>query len=163
MEQKQCCCGGKDEKLEKLKEIIGKHKSRQGALIPILHEAQELYGYLPLEVQKTISEGLNVPLSEIYGVATFYTRFSLQPKGKNTIQVCLGTSCYVKGSEKVLERVKNRLGINEGETTEDGLFSLDTTRCIGACGLAPVMMINEDVYGKVTPDMIDGILAKYKE
>lgn len=162
MEQKQCCCGGKDERLEKLKEIIGKHKSRQGALIPILHEAQELYGYLPLEVQKVVSEELNISMAEIYGVVTFYTRFSLEPKGKYNIQVCLGTACYVKGSDKVLEKIKEKLGIEVGKSTKDGKFSLESTRCVGACGLAPVMMVNEDVYGKVTPDMLDDILNKYE-
>jgi NADP-reducing hydrogenase subunit HndA len=164
MSENKCCCGCKDvkdDRKEKLDEIIKKYKTKKGGLIPTLHEAQELYGYLPSEVLKDISEGLNVPLAEIYGVATFYSRFSLEPKGKYKIQVCLGTACYVKGSDKVLEKLKETLGIEVGKCTEDGKFSLDATRCIGACGLAPVMVVNEDVYGKVTPDMVDGILKKY--
>lgn len=157
----KCCCGQKDEKQEKLLKIIEEHKDQKGALIPILHEVQELYGYLPMEAQKTVSEKMNIPMSEIYGVATFYSRFSLEPKGENKIQVCLGTACYVKGSDKILDKVKEILGIEVGKCTPDNKFSLDATRCIGACGLAPVMVINEDVYGKVTPDMVKGILEKY--
>lgn len=149
------------EKFDKLDEVIEKNKGVEGALIPILHEAQDIFGYLPMDVQKYISEKTNIPLAEIYGVVTFYSRFSLKPKGQNRISVCLGTACYVKGAAKVLERIKEKLGIEVGESTKDGKFSLDEARCIGACGLAPVMMINEDVYGKLTPDQIDGILEKY--
>jgi NADP-reducing hydrogenase subunit HndA len=158
-----CCCGGTDARDQKLQEIIEKYKTSRGALIPVLHEAQELYGYLPMEVQKKISEGLNLPLSEIYGVVTFYTQFSLKPKGKYKISVCMGTACYVKGSGQILDKLKEKLGINVGDCTEDGKFSLDACRCIGACGLAPVITVNEDVYGRLVADEIEGIIEKYKE
>jgi len=162
-EQGCCCCGGVDEREKKLQEIIEKYKNTRGALIPVLHEAQEVYGYLPLSVQKKIAEGLNVSLEEIYGIVTFYTQFSLNPKGKYQIQVCLGTACYVKGANQILEKLQEKLGIQVGECTEDGLFSLDGCRCIGACGLAPVITINEDVYGRLVPDQIEGILDKYRK
>lgn len=158
-----CCCGGVDQMEQKLQEIINKHKDTRGALIPVLHEAQELYGYLPIEVQKIISEGLNISLAEIYGVVTFYTQFSLKPKGKYKISVCMGTACYVKGSGLILDKLKEKLGIHVGDCTEDMKFSLDACRCIGACGLAPVIMINDDVYGRLTADEIEGILEKYKD
>ncbi|MCX7748719.1 MAG: NADH-quinone oxidoreductase subunit NuoE [Clostridia bacterium] len=158
-----CCCCGVDENAQKLQEVIAKYKDTKGALIPVLHEAQEIYGYLPMSVQKTISEGLNVPLSEVYGVVTFYTQFSLNPKGKYKIQVCMGTACYVKGAGQILDKFKEKLGINVGDCTEDGNFSLEACRCIGACGLAPVIMINDDVYGRLTPDEIEGIIEKYKK
>lgn len=157
------CCTIAEEKLQKLQEIISKYKHTRGALIPVLHEAQELFGYLPVTVQKAVSEGLNIPLTEIYGVVTFYTQFSLEPKGRFKIQVCLGTACYVKGAGAILDKFKEKLGINVGDCTEDGKFSLDACRCIGACGLAPVVMINEDVYGRLTPDDVEGIIEKYKE
>ncbi len=165
MSENNCCCcgGGVDSRDQELQEIISKYKDTRGALIPVLHEAQELYGYLPIEVQKKISEGLNVPLSEIYGVVTFYTQFSLNPKGKYKVSVCMGTACYVKGSGQILDKFKEKLGLEVGQCTEDGLFSLDACRCIGACGLAPVITINDDVYGRLVPDDIDGILKKYKE
>lgn len=158
-----CCCNCVDEKERKLQEIIAKYKDSKGALIPVLHEAQEVYGYLPINVQKKISEGLNVPLAEIYGVVTFYTQFSLKPKGKFQISACMGTACYVKGSNLVLEKLQEKLGIHVGDCTEDGKFSLNACRCIGACGLAPVIMINDDVYGRLTPDDIEKILDKYKD
>jgi NADP-reducing hydrogenase subunit HndA len=158
-----CCCDCVDEKSQKLQEIIEKYRETKGALIPVLHEAQEVYGYLPMNVQKQISAGLNVPLAEIYGVVTFYTQFSLEPKGKFRISMCMGTACYVKGASQIMDKLKEKLGIHIGERTEDGRFSLDACRCIGACGLAPVMMINDDVYGRLTPDEIEGILEKYRE
>jgi NADP-reducing hydrogenase subunit HndA len=163
MTECKCCCSTVDERDQKLQEIIGKYKTTRGALIPVLHEAQELYGYLQIDVQKKISEGLNIPLTEIYGVVTFYTQFSLKPKGKYKIQVCMGTACYVKGSGAILDKLKEKLGVHVGDCTEDGKFSLDACRCIGACGLAPVMMINDDVYGRLVPDDIEGIIEKYKE
>jgi len=159
----KCCCGIVDEREQKLQEIIEKHKGQRGALIPILHEAQELYGYLPLNVQKKISESLGVPLSEVYGVITFYTRFSLKPKGKYNIQVCMGTACYVKGANLILEKLQEKLGIHVGDCTEDMLFSLEACRCIGACGLAPVIMINGEVYGRLKPEDVDGIIEKYRK
>ncbi len=146
---------------EKLQEVIAKYKGTEGALIPVLHEAQEIYGYLPYEVQKKISEGLDIPMAEIYGVVTFYTQFSIYPKGQFNVAVCLGTACYVKGSGDIIDKIKERLGIEVGQCTDDGRFSLEATRCIGACGLAPVLTVNDDVYGKLTVDDVDDILSKY--
>jgi len=163
MDGGKCCCGCVDETEIKLQEIIKKYKDTKGGLIPVLHEVQDIYGYLPLSAQKKISEGLGIPLTEIYGVITFYTQFSLQPKGKYNIQVCLGTACYVKGANLILDKLQEKLGINVGECTEDKLFYLEACRCIGACGLAPVITINEDVYGRLKPDQIEGILEKYKK
>ena len=148
---------------KKLQEIITKHKDTRGSLIQVLHEAQDLYGYLPMEVQLKIAEGLNVPLAEVYGVVSFYTQFTTNPKGKYRISVCMGTACYVKGSQEILDKFREKLGINTGECTEDGKFSLDACRCIGACGLAPVVTVNDDVYGKLTADMVDDILKKYED
>ncbi len=153
---------GTPEQEAQLKAVIEAHKDQKGAAIPVLHEAQNIYGYLPLEVQKMISEGLNVPLAEIYGIVTFYAQFSLNPKGKYQIGVCLGTACYVKGSGDILEEVKKYLNIEVGECTPDGKFSLDATRCIGACGLAPVVTINDDVYGRLGKGEIVEILKKYE-
>lgn len=153
---------GTKEQEAKLMEVIENHKNEHGAVIPVLHEAQDIYGYLPIEVQKIISEGLNVPLAEIYGIVTFYTQFSLNPKGEYQIGVCLGTACYVKGSGDILEKIKSKLGIDVGECTPDGRFSLDATRCIGACGLAPVFTVNDEVYGRLTVDDVDEIIAKYQ-
>lgn len=144
-----------------LKEVIAKHHDQPGGLMPILQEAQGIYGYLPIEVQTMIADGLGISLSEVYGVATFYSQFSLTPKGEHKISVCLGTACYVKGSDKILEAVEKKLGIKSGECTPDGLFSIESCRCVGACGLAPVMMVDEDVYGKVTPDQVGSILDSY--
>ncbi|MBQ3919162.1 MAG: NADH-quinone oxidoreductase subunit NuoE [Oscillospiraceae bacterium] len=144
-----------------LKEVIEEHKTQEGGLMPILQKAQDIYGYLPIEVQTMIAEGLGISLSEVYGVVTFYSQFSLTPKGEHQISVCLGTACYVKGSDKVLEAVEKRLGIKSGECTPDGLFSIDSCRCVGACGLAPVMLVDDDVYGKVTPDQVDSIIDSY--
>ena len=153
---------GTEEQKKHLMEVIENHKNEQGAVIPVLHEAQDIYGYLPIEVQKMISEGLNVPLAEIYGIVTFYTQFSLNPKGQYQIGVCIGTACYVKGSGDILDRIKEILGIDVGECTPDGRFSLDATRCIGACGLAPVFTVNDEVYGRLPVDDVDDIIAKYR-
>lgn len=147
---------------QELREYIMNEKDKPGALMPVLQKAQEIYGYLPIEVQTIIADMLGVSLSEVYGVATFYAQFSLYPKGEHRISVCLGTACYVKGADKILEALEKRLEIKVGECTRDGLFSLDACRCVGACGLAPVMMIDEDVYGRITPDDIEGILQKYE-
>lgn len=147
---------------EQLVSVIAEYKEQAGALIPVLHKAQEIYGYLPIEVQTMIADGLNVPLAEVYGVVTFYTQFSLNPKGEYKIGVCLGTACYVKGSGDILEKIKEIIGIDVDGCTSDGKFSLEATRCIGACGLAPVFTVNEDVYGRITPDDVAGILAKYQ-
>ncbi|MBO4416138.1 MAG: NADH-quinone oxidoreductase subunit NuoE [Lachnospiraceae bacterium] len=150
------------EQKAKLMDVIAKLKDQRGALMPILQQAQGIYGYLPYEVQKTISEELNIPIEEVYGVVTFYSQFSLYPKGKYKISVCLGTACYVKGSGDVYQKLKDILGIDGGQCTPDMKFSLDACRCVGACGLAPVMMINDDVYGRLTPDKVQEILDKYE-
>ena len=153
---------GTTQQEEQLKSVIAEYKNEQGALIPVLHKAQEIYGYLPIEVQTMIADGLDVPLAEVYGVVTFYTQFSLNPKGEYKIGVCLGTACYVKGSGDILEKIKEIIGIDVDGCTPDGKFSLEATRCIGACGLAPVFTVNEDVYGRITADDVAGILAKYQ-
>ncbi len=153
---------GTAEQEQQLKQVIEEHKDHEGSLMQVLQLAQGIYGYLPIEVQKMVADGLGVPLSEVYGVATFYAQFTLFPKGKNQISVCLGTACYVKGSGKIHERLEKALGIKSGECTPDGKFSLDACRCIGACGLAPVLTVNGDVYGRLTEDDVDGILAKYQ-
>lgn len=162
MEKTAKCCECGDQ-LKKLKAVIQESKSMPGCLMHILQEAQGIYGYLPMEVQTVIAEELGISLSEVFGVVTFYSQFSLKPKGKHRISICLGTACYVKGSDKILQELEKQLGIKCGECTEDGLFSIDSCRCVGACGLAPVMMIGEEVYGKLTPDMVKGILDKYRE
>ena len=154
---------GTEEQKQKLFEVIEKYKDQPGATMPILQEAQEIYGYLPLEVQTIIAERLNIPLEEIFGVSTFYSQFSLVPKGKYNISVCLGTACYVKGSGEILKKVSALLGIEAEKCTKDGLFSLTACRCVGACGLAPVMTVNDDVYGRLKPEDIEGILNKYKD
>lgn len=153
---------GTAEQEQQLKAYIEQNKDLPGALMPVLQEAQSIYGYLPLEVQKMVAEGLNVSLSEVYGVVSFYTQFTLYPKGENKVAVCLGTACYVRGSGDILDKLKGLLKLDVGQCSADGKFSLDATRCVGACGLAPVMIINEDVYGKVTLDQVPGILAKYQ-
>ena len=134
---------------------------RGGATMPALQYAQELYGYLPYEVQMIVAEELGVTLADVYGVVTFYSQFSLYPKGKYRIGICLGTACYVKGSGDIYDKLKEVLGVESGQCTADRKFSLDATRCVGCCGLAPVMTINDDVYGKITPDDVAGILEKY--
>ena len=163
MEEKECqtkckcnCeCNKKDEFLEK---ICKEYQPIKDNLIQMLNEVQEHYGYIPMNAQKMLSEFLNVPMAEIYGVVTFYSRFTLKPKGKYNIAVCLGTACYVKGSQKIMDRLKERLKIEPGETTEDGKFSIEETRCVGACGLAPVFTVNGEVYGKATVQMLDKVL-----
>ena len=152
---------GTPEQEAELKKIIEKHKDDPGAVMPVLQEAQEVYGYLPREVQIIIAEGLGVPVEEVYGISTFYSQFSLTPKGKYNISVCLGTACYVKGAGKLIDEITKKLGIGPEECTEDGKFSLTACRCIGACGLAPVMTVNDEVYGRLVPEDIPDILAKY--
>ena len=146
-----------------LAQIIDEYKDVKGALMPVLQKAQDIYGYLPIEVQKVIADGMDVSLAEIYGIVTFYSQFALNPKGDVSVAVCLGTACYVKGSGEILDKVASNLGIKSGETSGDKKYSLEATRCIGACGLAPVMTINGDVYGRLKLDEIDGILDKYKK
>lgn len=153
---------GTKEQERQLCGVIEKLKDTQGALMPILQEAQNIYGYLPIEVQKIIAEKLDKPLEEVYGVTTFYAQFSLNPKGKYNIGVCLGTACYVKGSQSVYDKVCEELKVQNGGVTPDGKFSLEATRCVGCCGLAPVMTINGDVYGKLTAAQVPDILKKYQ-
>ena len=154
---------GTPEQEAQLKEVIARYHDQPGGLMPALQEAQGIYGYLPVEVQRMIADGMNVSLSEVFGVATFYSQFSLTPKGKHRISVCLGTACYVKGSDKILEAVEAKLGIKSGECTPDGMFSIDSCRCVGACGLAPVMLVDDDVYGKLKPEQVAGIIDIYTE
>jgi len=146
---------------EKVVLIADKYKCVDGGIMSALHEVQDEYGYIPENVQKYLSKELNVPMSDIYGIITFYSRFSLLPKGKYNIQVCMGTACYVKGAEDVLNKFKDELNIKEGQVTEDGKFSLESIRCIGACGLAPAIVVNSEVYGKMSPDKVREVLSKY--
>ena len=150
------------EQAAKLEEVIASAKGDKSRLMAVMQDAQAIYGYLPYEVQCKIAEGLDVPVEKVYGVATFYAQFSLSPKGKYNISICLGTACSVKGAQQVLDKICEVLGVEAGECSEDGKFSIEACRCIGACGLAPVMTINDDVYGKLTADMIPDILAKYE-
>jgi len=150
------------EKLKQVEVMLEKYKGKRGALLQALQEAQNIVGYLPMEVQKMVSEALNITLSEVYSTVTFYSFFSLKPKGKYQIRTCLGTACYVRGAEKVLDRLKTELGIDVGDTTDDGKFSLNSCRCIGACGLAPAMIINDEVYGRMTPDKVPDILKRFE-
>ncbi len=147
---------------EQLDAVITAHKGMPGALMPVLQQAQEIYGYLPIEVQRMIALKMGISIEEVYGVSTFYSQFVLNPKGEIAIAVCLGTACYVKGSGEILDKITQILGLPAGSTTPDGKYSLEATRCIGACGLAPVLTINNEVYGKLVPADMEGILAKYK-
>ena len=154
---------GTKEQMSELLGCIEKCRGERGALMPVLHAAQNIYGYLPSEVQSVIAEELNIPLAEVYGVATFDSQFSLTPKGKHKISICLGTACYVKGSDKILEAVEHELRVRCGECTPDKKFSIESCRCVGACGLAPVMIIDGEVYGRLKPDDVKGILDKYMQ
>ena len=147
---------------EQLDAVIAKLKGTPGALMPVLQQAQEIYGYLPIEVQKMIALKMDISLEEVYGVSTFYSQFVLNPKGDVAIAVCLGTACYVKGSGDIIDKITQILGLPAGSTTPDGKYSLEATRCIGACGLAPVLTINNEVYGKLVPADMTAILEKYK-
>ncbi len=150
------------EKYVQLQQAIERHKGEPGALMPVLQEAQSIFGYVPMDVQEIIADGLGTTLAEVYGVATFYAQFSLEPKGQYVVGVCLGTACYVKGSQKVLDKLSEVLQIPVGKTTPDGRITLNATRCLGACGLAPVMMVNDEVYGRLTPEQVPEIMAKYR-
>ena len=151
-----------DEYLKPLTEILSRYEKKERYLIPVLQEAQEEYGYLPEEVMKEIALGLNLSLSQVYGVVTFYSQFHQEPRGNNIIRVCMGTACHVRGGEGILNAIKDELGIEAGETTDDLEFTLESVACIGACGLAPVIMINDDTHGRLTPEKIPEIMAKYK-
>jgi len=154
---------GTPEQKRELQAYLAEVKNNKGALMGALQHAQQIYGYLPIEVQKVVADGLGIRLEEVYGVATFYSQFSLNPKGKYKVSVCLGTACYVKGAGEIMERMSRELDIQGGECSADGRFSLEACRCIGACGLAPVLTINDDVYGRLSVDDIPGILQKYRE
>ena len=154
---------GTKEQEQALKEAIALNKSKNGALMPVLQAAQSIYGYMPGEVQRMVAEGMGVSMSTVYGVVTFYSQFHLEPKGENKVNVCLGTACYVKGAAKILAKFEEELGIKDGQCTPDGKFSIDSTRCVGACGLAPVISINGDVYGKMTEDRVVPILDTYRK
>ncbi len=143
-------------------ETIEQNRETKGALIPVLHKVQTIYGYLPEDVLQIVSEELKVPMTEIYGVASFYSIFSLEPKGEHIIRVCLGTACYVKGAQLLIDEISKDLKIEVGQTTPDGKFTLEACRCLGACGLAPVLTVGEKVYGRLVPESIPGILAEYK-
>lgn len=162
LEKKGACSQYAAELYGKLDEIIAEYKGRPGALIPVLHKAQTLFGYLPEDVQIKVAEGLDVPAVEVNGVATFYSLFSTEPRGKHIVGLCLGTACYVRGAGEIGRKLEELLGCKMNSTTEDMMFSLDATRCIGACGLAPVMTVGEDVYGRLTLDKIPEIIEKYK-
>ena len=153
---------GTAEQAEQLDSVVTELKGQPGAVMLALQQAQKIYGYLPVEVQQVVADGLGEPLAEVYGVSTFYSMFLLSPKGRNVISVCMGTACYVKGSGEVLDKIASEIGIKAEETSADGNFSLTACRCIGACGLAPVITINDDVYGKLTADQIPEILDKYR-
>ena len=162
--RKQCECDCKcSEKDKFLESLCNEYKPIKDNLIQMLNEVQEHYGYIPIKAQKTLSEFLNVPMAEIYGVVTFYSRFTLKPKGKYNIAVCLGTACFVKGSQKIMDRLKERLKIEAGETTKDGKFSIEETRCVGACGLAPVFTVNGEVYGKATVQKLEQVLDELEK
>lgn len=150
------------EKFAELDRIIARHRDEPGGLMPVMQEAQALFGALPMDVQEVIADGMGKTLSEVYGVATFYAQFALAPKGKYVISVCMGTACYVKGAQAVLDKLAEYLEIPVGSTTQDGQFTLQATRCLGACGLAPVMTVNDEVFGRVTPDQVAGILDKFQ-
>ena len=152
---------GTQEQEKQLRKIIADNKDVPGALMPILQKAQDLYGYLPIEVQTIIAEGLGISIEEVYQVVTFYAQFSLNPIGKHRVAVCLGTACYVKGSQNILDELEKQLGVKAGGTTPDGVFTLEATRCLGCCGLAPVIVVDDEVYGRLVPADIKGILAKY--
>jgi len=149
-------------KLDQIRNIIDLYKDREGSLIQVLHLSQELLGYLPMPVMQEIADGLGLPLSEVTGVVTFYSFFSTQPKGKHTIRICMGTACYVRGGKRILDHLMETLGVELGGTTEDRLFTVEVARCIGACGLAPAMMIDNTVFKQVTPNKLDSILVKYR-
>ncbi|GHU70061.1 NADH dehydrogenase subunit E [Clostridia bacterium] len=162
MSETQTKSSAQTDKFSQLAESIARHRGERGALMPVLQEAQSIFGYVPQDVQVEIAKGLNVPLTEVYGVSTFYSQFALEPRGEHIIGLCLGTACYVRGAQKILDRLSQELSVSVGHTTDDGRFTLNATRCLGACGLAPVMMIDEEVYGSLKSDEIPGILAKYR-
>jgi NADH-quinone oxidoreductase E subunit len=158
----KACCGERNtEAFSEIANIIDLYKDKEGSLIQVLHQAQKIYGYLPLELQSFIADGMEIPLSEVSGVVTFYPFFSTKPHGKHIVRICMGTACYVRGGKKLVEALQEMLDIEVGETTEDGQFTFEVARCIGACGLAPAIMVDDTVYRQVTPDKLKEILAEY--
>jgi NADH:ubiquinone oxidoreductase subunit E len=151
----------KEKALEQIENVIDLYKDKEGSLIQVLHLSQEIYGHLPLDLQEFISERMNIPLTEIAGVISFYSFFTTEPRGEHTIRVCMGTACYVRGGKKIVESLRDKLGVELGGTTEDGKFTFEIARCIGACGLAPAMMIDDKVYKQVNVNKLDRILEKY--
>ena len=150
------------EQIAKTDAIIATYKGRPGALIPVLEQVQEELGFLPMAVQQRVANGLNLPVANVYGVVTFYSFFTMIPRGKHNVRLCLGTACYVRGAQRLLENISKILGIEPGGCTEDRQFSLETVRCLGACGLAPVVMVDNDTYGQMKPAKLEGMLTKYK-
>lgn len=150
------------EKIEELKKVISEMKDNDGPLIPIMHHAQDMFGYLPYEIQALIAVEMDIPMTDIYGVATFYTHFIMEPRGETLVGVCMGTPCYVRGSREIVEKLEEELGIDLGETSADRKFTLDITRCMGCCGLAPIIVVNKTVYGNLSPEDIPSIMSEYK-
>jgi len=152
---------GTAEQEKKLRDVIAMHKDQEGALMPVLQQAQDIYGYLPIEVQYIIAREFKISLEQVYGVVSFYSHFTLTPRGHYNVSVCMGTACYVKGAGEILERIEKKLNIESGGITPDGKFSIESTRCIGACGLAPIILVNDDIYDQVDPEDVDAIIDKY--
>ena len=163
MVDKRCsCCGGENPEKVQIDAILARYQGKKGSLIPILQEVLALYNYLPKDALEYIAASTGTPIAQIYGVVTFYSQFHLNPRGRNIIRVCQGTACHVRGGKVILQTIEKELGIKAGHTTEDLRFTLETVACIGACGLAPVMQVNEDTHGRLTPDKLSAILAKYQ-
>ena len=163
MVDKRCsCCGGENPEKVQIDAILARYQGKKGSLIPILQEVKALYNYLPKDALEYIAASTGTPIAQIYGVVTFYSQFHLNPRGRNIIRVCQGTACHVRGGKVILQTIEKELGIKAGHTTEDLRFTLETVACIGACGLAPVMQVNEDTHGRLTPDKLSAILAKYQ-
>ena len=160
--ENKCCCGGENREKAQIDEILAKYEGRKGALIPVLQEIQALYNYLPKDVLEYVAEMMKTPISQIYGLVTFYSQFHLNPRGRNIIHVCQGTACHVRGGKVILQAIEKQLGIKAGHTTEDLRFTLETIACVGACGLAPVMQINDDTHGRLTTEKLAAILDRYK-
>jgi NADH-quinone oxidoreductase E subunit len=161
-ETQGCCCGGDNDRFAKVDEILERFKGAKGALIPVLQEAQGAYGFLPKDVIRRIAETLKIPVSQVYGVVTFYSQFHMNPRGRNIIRVCQGTACHVRGAKAVLQAVEDELHVTPGQTTADERFTLETVDCLGACGLAPVMMVNDETHGRLTPETVCKILDRYQ-
>ena len=157
-----CCCGGENKEKVQVDEVLSKYEGKKGALIPVLQEVQARYNYLPKGIFGYVGEKMNIRISQIYGMVTFYSQFHLNPRGRNIIRVCQGTACHVRGGKVILQAIEKQLGIKAGHTTEDLRFTLETIACVGACGLAPVMQINEDTHGRLTTEKLSAILDRYK-